>query len=120
MAKNYSQPGAYLDWTNDTGSQVASGEVVVAGDCLGVAMTDIAAGASGVIAVEGVFEVAKKTGSSWVLGQKLDYDASAGDFVGGLSAQSGDVTDGGVAAGPAASAATTGYIKLTPGVGTRA
>lgn len=57
--KNYIQNGDYLDITAP--AAIDSGEGVLIGDVFGVAMTDIANGATGVIAVKGVYELAKVT-----------------------------------------------------------
>ncbi|HSH45105.1 MAG TPA: DUF2190 family protein, partial [Longimicrobiales bacterium] len=93
---------------------------VVMGDVVGIALTDIAGGETGAVAIEGVFEVAKAAGTAWDQGAKLDWDASASAFDIGVTPATGDVEDCGVAAEAAASAATTGYIRLTPGTGTGA
>jgi predicted RecA/RadA family phage recombinase len=118
MATNYRQPGDSLDWTNGTGSDVASGQLVAVGNTVGVALTDIADGASGVVGVEGVWEVAKATGTAWALGESVDYDVSAGNFGKGITPATGDVTKAGICAKAAGSAEATAWVKLTPGVGT--
>lgn len=117
MAQNYRQAGNVLDWANDTGSKVNSGDTVVAGNTVGIAMADIEAGAEGAIAVEGVFEVAKATGTAWGVGESVDYDVSAGNFAKGITPAGGDVTLAGICAQPAASNASTAWVKLTPGTG---
>ena len=55
MARNYESDGNVIQWTNGTGAAVASGQVVKVGNILGVALVAIAIGASGSVAVEGVF-----------------------------------------------------------------
>lgn len=120
MGTKYTQEGAVLTYANDSGSDIAADDVVVMGDLVGFALVDIADGEEGSVAIEGVFEVTKVAGTAWGQGDKLDWDASADAFDIGVTAASGDVEDAGVAAFAAASGATVGYIKLTPGTGTGA
>jgi len=47
MATNHVQKGAVMSWTNGTGSDVVSGEVVAFADMIGVAAGDIADGETG-------------------------------------------------------------------------
>ena len=54
--------GAAVDYTPD--AAVTAGDVVVQGELVGVAKSDIAAAALGALAVEGVFDFAKDTGSA--------------------------------------------------------
>ena len=53
--------GGYLDYT--PGSAVAAGDVVVQGELVGIATKEIAANVKGALAVEGVFDFPKDTGS---------------------------------------------------------
>ncbi|HYE40089.1 MAG TPA: DUF2190 family protein, partial [Ramlibacter sp.] len=46
-ATNYSHEGRVIDWVNGTGADVTSGSVVKMGNVLGVALVDIANGATG-------------------------------------------------------------------------
>ena len=80
MAKNYIQPGEVIDWTNGTGSAVASGAVVAVGQMLGVALVDIANGATGSVQIKGVFEVPKVSGAVIAAGESLVWDVSASAF----------------------------------------
>ena len=64
MAKNHVQPGKVLDYVNTTGAAIASGSVVVVGALLGVALVDIPVGATGSVAVDGVFSVPKVAGAA--------------------------------------------------------
>jgi len=52
--------GAAIDYT--PGAAVAAGDVIVQGDLIGVANTDIPANTLGALAVEGVFDFPKATG----------------------------------------------------------
>jgi len=63
MANNFIQRGSVVTWTNSTGSDVASGSVVKMVHTLGVALVDIPNGASGSVAIEGVFAAPKVSGA---------------------------------------------------------
>ena len=67
--------GKSIDYT--PGADVSAGDVVVQGDLVGIAKLDIAAGALGALAVTGVFDIAKASGSSAVIaaGSKIYWDA---------------------------------------------
>ena len=80
MATNFIQPGEVIDWTNGTGSAVASGAVVAIGQMLGVALVGIANGATGSVQIKGVFEVPKVSGAVIAAGESLVWDVSAGAF----------------------------------------
>jgi predicted RecA/RadA family phage recombinase len=121
MARNYESDGNVIQWTNGTGAAVASGQVVKVGNILGVALVAIAIGASGSVAVEGVFSgVPKVSAAVFVQGEKLIFDVSAGSGVGAFddsaaTPATGDVTGGAIAWVAGANAETTCTIKLTPG-----
>lgn len=122
MAKNYESEGDRIQWTNGTGSAVASGQVVKVGkSMLGVALVAIANGASGTVAVEGVFSgVPKVSDAVFTQGEKLLFDVSAGSGVGAFddsvaTPATGDVLGGAVAWVAGANLETTCTIKLTPG-----
>lgn len=59
--KNFIQEGTRVDWTNTTGSAVASGDVVIVGSLAAIAVVDIADTKSGEVALEGVYELTKDT-----------------------------------------------------------
>jgi predicted RecA/RadA family phage recombinase len=75
MAKNYIQEGEVLD-VIASGSAITSGDVVVAGSLVGVALNTAAVGESASVSLCGVWEVAKATGALTV-GQQVYWDASA-------------------------------------------
>lgn len=107
--KNHVADGKVVKYVN-TGSAIASGAVVAFGSGVGVAVTDIAATTGeGSVQVEGVFLLAKATGTAWVQGDKLYWDASASKFTKTALAN----TPAGVAYAAAASGDETGYVKLT-------
>lgn len=59
MASNFVQPGDVIDFT--AGANFASGDVVLIGARVGVALTAIANGATGPVRVSGVFSLKKKS-----------------------------------------------------------
>lgn len=114
--KNSIQKGDYIEWSNGTGSDVASGDVVPLQHCVGVAVTDIADGESGTLAIEGVFEVPKVPAAVFAAGEKLIYDDSAAQFDdSSATPAAGDLTGAAIAVEPGANAETTAVVKLTPG-----
>lgn len=108
MATNHVQPGNVIPWTNSTGSAVSAGAVVVIGLFVGVALTDIANGATGSVAIEEVFELPKATGVAFAIGAAVYYDT--GDT--NCNATAEDNYYAGLAFEAAASAATTVKVKL--------
>jgi predicted RecA/RadA family phage recombinase len=113
--KNAVANGAVVNWTNG-GSAVTAGQVVVMGHTIGVAVTNIAGGATGAVAIEGVFEVPKVSAAAFVVGEKLIYDISAGAFDDSDAvAAAGDITGAAIAMKAGANLETTCLVKLTPG-----
>jgi predicted RecA/RadA family phage recombinase len=120
--KNYVTDGQNILWTNGTGANVVSGQVVRVGpNTLGVAACDIASGASGSVAIEGVFSgVTKVSAAVFAQGEKLVFDISADSNKGAFddsaaTAAAGDVIGGAIAWVAGANLETTCTIKLTPG-----
>ena len=109
--KNFTGKGAVLDHL--ASADLTGGAPVVMGDSVGVAVGDIANGSTGAVAVEGVYELAKVSGTAWTQGAALDFDASEGAFTVNLSATGGDVTGAGIAAADAPAGATMGLVKLS-------
>lgn len=118
MAKNAVQPGKVLDYVNTTGALVRSGDVVVAGALLGVALADIAIGATGSVSIDGVYAVPKVAGTAVAQGVSVVFKAATKAFtVGALAA--GDVSGAAaVAFSAAVSAATVMHVKFTGTPGT--
>lgn len=118
MAKNYKQPGKVMDYV--AGSNITSGQVVVIGNILGVALADIASGDTGSVQIEGVFECPKVTGAVIAQGESLTWDVSAGKFDDNLATPAtGDVTKQPAVAWEAAgNGATTLLVKFTGVPGT--
>lgn len=119
MAKNYKGPGSIRTWTNNTGAAVASGDVVVVGQQIGIALGDIADGADGEVAFEGEFTVPKVAGAAINHGEMVMWDASAGAFDDNAATPaSGDVSGAAVAAHKPADADTEMVIQLANRIGT--
>lgn len=116
MATNYVQPGSKIEWTNGTGSDVASGDVVELGNCIAIAEGDIADTATGIVCLEGVFTVPKVSAAVFSVGEKLIWDTSAGAFDdSSATPATGDITGAAVAVIAGADTETTCTVKLTPG-----
>jgi predicted RecA/RadA family phage recombinase len=64
--------GKYIDHT--PAGALASGDVVVQGDLVGVVQRPLAAGELGALAVDGVFDFAKNTGVAYTVGTILYWD----------------------------------------------
>jgi len=119
MSTNYIEEGEVLHHV--AAAAISSGDVVALHDCIGIALTDIASGATGAVKITGVFQLPKTTGVTIAQGEKVDFDASAGtagEVSTGITPASGDVQNFGVAAAAAASGDTTINVKLEPGNGT--
>jgi len=82
MAKNYKHSGSNIAFVNGTGVAIASGAPVAIGNQqMGIALVDIAIGATGQAAKEGVFELAKNTSDAITQGQKLWWDAANAEVI---------------------------------------
>lgn len=79
MAKEaeFIQVGEFLNYT--AGADLAIGDVVsLEGNAIGICTTDIANGAEGPIAVEGVWELDALVGDDWDIGDDLFWDIENG------------------------------------------
>lgn len=120
MAAKYSHEGNVIDWTNGTGSAVAVGDVVKMGGTLGVALVDIADGATGSVGF-GVFTNVPKVSAAVIAdGESLTWDVSAGKFDDNAATPAtGDVQGPpAVAVGAWGNGATTMTVKFTGVPGT--
>lgn len=100
----YYQRGEAIDYVNSGNSTIEAGTVVVLGKKIGVAGCDIAAGATGSLHVEGVFEFPK--GSAAIdAGANVTWSGTAM-----ATTSSGDVHGYAIAA--AAASATTVLVKI--------
>lgn len=80
---NFYQRGESIDYTNSGDSKIVAGTIVLIGTRVGVAAGDIAAGATGALHVEGVFEAPKEYAASdkaLTLGQAVQWDNSNSYF----------------------------------------
>ncbi len=68
----FAHDGNAIDYT--PGADVASGDVVVQGDLIGVARFAIKSGVLGALAVTGVFDFAKATDVAYTVGTILYWD----------------------------------------------
>lgn len=118
MAKNYVQPGKVIDVTLT--AAVTSGDVVIVGQTLGVALEDGAIGDEVSVQVDGVFEVPKKSAAVFAAGESLVWDVSATGFDDNqFSAGTGDVSGAAAVAFKAgANGETTALVKFTGVPGT--
>ena len=76
MATNHFQPGKVLDWTNGSGEDVLSGDLVMIGTLAGVALVDIPSNATGSVQVEEVFILPKTASEAITAGAVVYRDAS--------------------------------------------
>lgn len=109
MATNYLQPGEVIDYT-PSGSPVSSGDVVVIGARIGVALTAIAVGEPGSVQMEGVFLLPKATAAGSALAQGVDvfWDGSVITAADGAGAN----TPAGYVFDAAGDSAATVAVKL--------
>lgn len=80
MADNFHSNGDVVQYT--ASADIAAGSVVKMGNTLGVALVDIANGATGSVAVKGVFRVPKVSAAVITVGQSLVWDVSAASGAG--------------------------------------
>lgn len=113
---NYVDDGTTVNYTNSTGSAIASGDIVVMSHSLGVALADIANGSTGAVQVAGKVTAPKVSAAVFAVGEKLVYDITAGAFDDSAATPAaGDVTGAAVAAVAGAATETTCTVILTPG-----
>ena len=107
--KNYVQNGDYVEFT--AGATITSGQLVQVGDLHGVSVTDVANGAKGTLAMEGVFTLPKLTaaaGDACTAGGPVYF--SSGSVSGSDSSGTRKLVGHSLAA--AAQAATTVQVRL--------
>jgi predicted RecA/RadA family phage recombinase len=107
--KNYVQDGKYLDFT--AAADVDSGDLVQVGSLHGVAVTDVANGAVGSLALQGVYTLPKLTGAAG------DATTAGGPVYFSSGSVSGSDSSGtrklvGYALAAAAQAVTTVQVRL--------
>lgn len=117
MSKTYIQPGDFMDWTNDTGSDVSSGDVVVVGsNKVCVATGDIDNGDSGVLACTCVHKIPKASGAISQCA-KVYWDEDGNPYggtsgAGAMTTTSSGNTYAGYAFAAAGASDTHVYVKL--------
>lgn len=118
MTSKFIQPGNVIQYT--AGADITAGSVVKIGNILGVALVNIANGATGSVATTGVFTAPKVTGAVIAQGESLVWDVSAGKFDDNAAAPAtGDVSGPpAVAFEAAGNGATTLAVKFTGVPGT--
>lgn len=104
--KNYVQSGNRMPFT--AGADVASGDPVIVGDIVGIAVGDVANGADGELQLCGVFELAKAN-AAITAADTLYWDAGNSNVT---TTASGN-TKIGFAFAPAALGAATAMVKLS-------
>jgi predicted RecA/RadA family phage recombinase len=115
MTTNAVQPGNVIDYT--AGSTIASGDVVVIGNIIGVALGDIANGSTGSVATRGVFTVPKVSAAVIAQGESLVWDVSAGKFDdNAASPATGDISGAAACAWEAAGNGVTSFDVYLTGV----
>jgi len=105
---NYIKRGRTMTFTAPAGG-VVSGAGVLIGSLLVVAATSAAAGLPFEGVAEGVFTLPKANGNAWTEGQLLYWDSTSNTLLVAASATARRV---GCAAAAAASADTTGQVRL--------
>lgn len=74
MDARYVQRGDAIDYTPL--EDVAAGDIVIQSKLIGVAKLDIKASELGALAVTGVYEVAKNSGTAFAVGMEVAWDAA--------------------------------------------
>lgn len=101
------QDGSNLDYKNNTESEIKANDIISLTTRIGVAGTDIPAGAVGSVIVEGVFKLPKTSSSAINMGALVYYDVTDG----GIDADTDNVPAG-YAVETASADATTILVKL--------
>lgn len=107
MAQNYIQPGEVLPVVAPSGG-MTTGLPYLFVNLVGISLNTVLVGATGELALTGIWSVAKVTGAAWVLGDLLYWDNTAKNFTKTATSN----TLAGYAAEAATSGATTGKILL--------
>lgn len=92
MKAAYCQKGETLDYKNSTNKKIEAGDVVMLGDRIGVAGTDIEKGEVGSVSMEGAFRIPKADKEAVALGTSV-YLADAGITVSAKTGEGGDASD---------------------------
>lgn len=106
MTTKFVQPGEVIDYT--AGANIASGQVVLMGARIGVAIKAIANGETGPMQVTGVFNIAKLSTDNMAQGALLYWDNTNSR----LTTTASGNTLAGFAAAAAAATTTSVNIKI--------
>lgn len=106
MTTKFVQPGEVIDYT--AGANIASGQVVLMGARIGVALKAIANGETGPMQVTGVFNIAKLSTDNMAQGALLYWDNTNSR----LTTTASDNTLAGFAAAAAGASTTSVNIKI--------
>jgi predicted RecA/RadA family phage recombinase len=109
MAKNFVQDGKSIDFQNTDADTVFSGSVVVMGALVGIAQTDIPAGKTGAVAIEGVWKLPKDTATALNLGALAYWDTANKKIV---AAAGENIVLAGVVIGTVAANTATANVKI--------
>ena len=117
MTTKFIGEGKVIPYT--AGADVLAGAVLVIGKTLGVATTDIANGAIGHVAIDGVFTCPKVSAAVFVKGENLIWDVSAQAFDDNLATPAaGDVSNCAVAWKAGANTELTCEVLFRANIGT--
>ena len=78
MTATYVQRGEAIDYVNATAETIPANTVVLLGKHIGVAGGDIAPGETGTLHMIGVFEIAKKSGTTLAAGDNIVFAEGTG------------------------------------------
>lgn len=119
MTTNYRREGDSVLYSN-TGAAIASGDVVIINNLIGVALEDIAATTgTGWVAIAGTFSLPAVSAAVISQGEKVIWDVSAGEFDDDQATPAaGDVSNGAVALEDSGNGVTSVVVRLNPGNGT--
>ena len=120
MANTYQQDGDVINFST-SGSAISSGDVVVIGEIIGVALVDIpATTGEGAVAISGVFNVPKVSAAVIAQGESLTWDSSGSAFDDNAATPAAGDVQGppAVAFEEKGAATTTIAVKLTGVPGT--
>lgn len=119
MANNFVQPGKVIEFI--AAADKSSGDVVVIGQIIGVALADVASGAQGQAAIDGVYTLPKVSAAVIAAGESLVWDVSAGAFDDNAATPAtGDISGAAAVAFEAAGSGVTSLaVKLTGVPGTK-
>lgn len=101
-------PGNTVRYTNNTSSAIAANDVVVIGVHIGIAPSDIAVGAEGILCTEGEYELAATSAETWSLGDQLYWNATTEK----LTTEASLTTPAGMATEDKAAGVTASNVKI--------